>query len=46
MLILKQLSKLIIQQIQIEQKIQDFTSFLKKQKKLFFEFSQGTVKGL
>ena len=34
----KQFNKLILEQIQIEQEIQDFISFLKKQKKLFLNF--------
>ena len=34
----KAIQKLILQQIQIEQEIQDFISILKKQKKLFLNF--------
>ena len=34
----KAIQQLILQQIQIEQEIQDFISFLKKQKKLFLNF--------
>ena len=33
--------KLILQQIQIGQKIQDFISLLKKQKKLILNFDKG-----
>ena len=44
MLILKQFSKLILLQIQIEMVIQDFISFLKQQKKLFLNFHKELQK--
>ena len=46
MLIPRQFNRLILQQILIDQEIQESFSFLKKQRKVALDFSQGTVKVL
>ena len=40
----KAIQQIILKQIQIEQEIQDFISFLKKQKKLFLNFHKELQK--